>query len=1137
MSTRKTTGWLALLMSIMVALPQVSMADDQELFSSRANPNMLLMLDVTGSMSEATAPGVPALYDTSSTGNRKMDALWKVVYTLLNANLSIPTGTSGGVERQITCKLDRAKRQSNGDWNDSMRYARSYNEIQVTDISNSDWALLPLSDPTGTQVFISTSGLSVGIQYTGRSTTGTKAFYILGGQTFSPTVTFPQGSTIYYQYSSTSSSTYTTPYPQSNTQATTAPYRNNLTSADGKAMTDEQTLKLRIGVMTFEATGGGDHSPRVPNIKTRNQVYPSSPNSPPFTPNYLSIWDNVTTYAKPGGYTPSAVALDCAVTYFKTATSNNTVDICRKNVAVMITDGADTVGGVPITSGPITGTGTGSSVSFGTDNTPDTDTMLRYNAVIQEAAILKSSTGAPPVELYTIGLGINAVDQDTNILREVLRRAAEQGNSQMTAAEYRYVASYGDNTSRGAGRAFFTTDATELAAAMAVIVKRTTSGLLSFTAPTVASIRMTDRNYLFKASFCPQQPPATFWEGSLQAYALTDNGTIINPPLWDDNTVLATASPSDRRIYTADNTSGTWGRLNFGVNPMGYPSGIDNATLGLSGGTGTGSLFDNVVKYVRGTRQDNNAVWQNNYSKLGDIFHSKPVVVGPPSRFYFDTGYSTPAGSGFADLKSDRPRVLYVGTNDGLLHAFLTARVVSGRYVADSTMGTELFAYLPNKLLTKMENFYPGVDTDHDYYVDSSPRVADVWIDGYAGYPDLSGANGTKEPAEWRTVLISGMRKGGSGYFALDITNPSESYDTNYPKVLWEYWDDTNLGNSWSEPFIGKVRIKDSASSTDLKDRWVAVFGGGTDTFGSVGKSLTVLDIATGRRLKIFGAADGIDNVIPASPTAVLDSNGYIRYVYVADLDGSVYKFNFVLPGVGTTSAGSAPIDNWTVSKIFQAPAGQPTYHRIEISEKSETERYLFFGTGNQEFPISDSGTGKFFGIIDSDSVVRTTPLYQSNLDNVTLNLWANGATPSTSVNGWFVDLYNVSTPKHSGEKVLSDPVVFYNNVYFTTFQPSSSDACSGGGTARVYGLRISDAYGGLSALSGETGNAAGKVPYHEYGGTTGSAGGVPSSPSLSIYPSGVSSLFVGFSTGVIEKIEIDSPAQMKSIKSWKEIF
>ena len=60
------------------------------------------------------------------------------------------------------------------------------------------------------------------------------------------------------------------------------------------------------------------------------------------------------------------------------------------------------------------------------------------------------------------------------------------------------------------------------------------------------------------------------------------------------------------------------------------------------------------------------------------------------------------------------------------------------------------------------------------------------------------------------------------------------------------------------------------------------------------------------------------------------------------------------------------------------------------------------------------------------------------------------------------------------------------------------------------------------------------KVPYHVY---TGSEGGIPSSPSLSIYPSGQSSIFVGFSTGSVKEIKIESPPQMKTIKSWKEMF
>ena len=146
---------------------------------------------------------------------------------------------------------------------------------------------------------------------------------------------------------------------------------------------------------------------------------------------------------------------------------------------------------------------------------PTMSTMRRYNAIIQEAAKLKTAANGPPIELYTIGLGISDTDSDSNVLREVLRRAADQKNAQMTLQEYKIAAGNVDTTSHGTeGRAFFTTDATELAAALAVIVKRTTSGLLSFTAPTVASIRMTDRNYLYKGSFSPFSHRRRFGRGA-----------------------------------------------------------------------------------------------------------------------------------------------------------------------------------------------------------------------------------------------------------------------------------------------------------------------------------------------------------------------------------------------------------------------------------------------------------------------------------------------------------------------------------------------------------------------------------------------------------------------------------------------
>jgi len=115
--------------------------------------------------------------------------------------------------------------------------------------------------------------------------------------------------------------------------------------------------------------------------------------------------------------------------------------------------------------------------------------------------------------------------------------------------------------------------------------------------------------------------------------------------------------------------------------------------------------------------------------------------------------------------------------------------------------------------------------------------------------------------------------------------------------------------------------------------------------------SLIVLDIATGSPLKVFTASDGIDNNIVASPTMLLDPNGYIKFVYVADLDGSLYKFDFRTVGEESTGYGE-----WGVKKIFQSSSSQPVYHRAEPGVVSERIRYIYFGTGNQEAPVSQVG-------------------------------------------------------------------------------------------------------------------------------------------------------------------------------------
>ncbi len=1081
MTTRKPAAWLVLLLSLLIAAPPAVLADDTELFTTTANPNVLLMLDTTGSM--ATVAGGTSVGDLDGDGasNTRMDILWKVVYTLLNSDLSIPAGTA-----TWTCKTSA-----------QITAGTPYSRIQV---NGGNWSHFP-STPTTVQV--GSGGTTESVTYTSKSKSGGK-YYL----NFSPQVTFVNSYGSNTTVSYTQSTLYSYPYPVNHTQAIGSDFLNNLTVAD------ESILKSRLGLMTFTTDPYGLSI----LINIRNQIQPTDNNAPPFNTSYSDIWSSVTSFAYPSGGTPTAQALRAAQGFFDTA--YNSSQVCRQNYAVMITDGEDTMGGLDGATGNGYGpdyynyyTGVFKADGWNTYSYSNTGQVARNNAVIQEAYNLLNH--APSINLFTVGVGVAGTQPHLNVMRETLRRAAEQGNAQATGSQYDAIGASGDNTSRGAGSAFFATDATELGNALRDIFLRISAGTYSFTAPTVASVRMTDRNYLYKASFTPAKPPATYWEGHLEALSINADNTLTSH--WDADNVLKTIAPADRRVFAGYTDNTNWSRLDFtttSITPVMLS--VDNT-----------AVRDNVVNYVRGVGHDNNA-------KLGDIFHSKPVVVGPPSRFFFDEGYSTIVGTGatqsFVDAKAHRNRVVYVGTNDGMLHAFLSGtyhdNTPTGYY--DSGTGEELFGYVPYNLLGSLNNFVPGALTSHQYYVDSSPRVADVWID--------TNNDGIKQSSEWRTVLIGGLRKGGNGYFALDVTDPPTGTDyTNYPKVLWEYTDTANVGQTWSEPFIGKVRMQETSTSV-VKDRWVAIFGGGTSDDRTIGASLVVLDIATGIPLKTF--TTGIDNVIPASPVAILDGSGYIKFVYASDLDGSLYKFDFRTTGVRGTAFGE-----WQLKKIFQASAGQPFYHRVEAGTVDESTRYLFFGSGDQDNPVSNPGTGKFYAVKDTDSFWPSSALTESNLANLSSSITSlSGGTVGATQSGWLVSFASVpstsaDTYTHSGEKVLSDPVVFYNNVYFTTYTPNASDPCGGGGIARVYGLQMLNAGSGLSSLSslGESGT---KVPYHVYtGSASGTAGGIPSSPSLSIFPSGQSSIFIGFSTGAIQEIKIESPTQIKTIKSWKELF
>jgi Neisseria PilC beta-propeller domain len=299
--------------------------------------------------------------------------------------------------------------------------------------------------------------------------------------------------------------------------------------------------------------------------------------------------------------------------------------------------------------------------------------------------------------------------------------------------------------------------------------------------------------------------------------------------------------------------------------------------------------------------------------KLGDIFHSEPLLLEPPQFFPYLAANLTPGGPGtayadFATLQAKRRNVSFVGANDGFLHAF-----DAGVYGRDTTnfptshdlgTGRELFAYAPRQIITAampgLLNFPPVPS----YFVDGSMGTADVFID-----PQNDGVTPTAADRTWRTVLVGSLRQGGAGVYALDVTQPDDIVTTAgpnlgdiagnkdaapgclngggvsctagavsnrpYPSILWEFKDsgaacsDTctiaplnppALGETWSKPVVGRIKVISSVGPPAVfEDRYVAIFGGGFDlsfTPGDdvsirqpKGRAFYIVDIETGALL------------------------------------------------------------------------------------------------------------------------------------------------------------------------------------------------------------------------------------------------------------------------------------------------
>ncbi len=514
------------------------------------------------------------------------------------------------------------------------------------------------------------------------------------------------------------------------------------------------------------------------------------------------------------------------------------------------------------------------------------------------------------------------------------------------------------------------------------------------------------------------------WFGDLVAEPVDPVSGAIGSPQWSAANQLSTVAWNQRIIFTSTGGSGI---------PFEYDSLSAAQQADLSSNATTAK---EMVQALRGDPEystSQGGPFRTLSGPLGDIVHCAPVNFN---------------------------NVVYVGANDGMLHAF------------DASTGSELFAFVPNLVFPNL-NLLTSPTYSHQYYVDNTPYIQNI---------------GTSASPE--DILVDGLSGGGKGYFCLDVTNPNPSTESQAAGMfLWQYpadgTTDNDMGYSYSRAYIVDTKAAG----------WVVIFGNGYDSVNGEAV-LYVLNPTTGALIdKIHTGVSNCNGL--STPAAIdVDGDGYIDYVYAGDLQGDLWKFDFT--GATVSSWKVAFANGNTPEPLFKAVNASGQVQPITVSpdvmspcDPSVGGYMVLFGTGQYlgTSDLSDTTVQSLYGIWDwSAAWVKQqkdpTGLYYgsrnadgtlSNLvSNSNLTTNANGLTllqqtpttysgnyivfsdnaiayynPQTDTGtnvGWYVDL------PESGERLTQDPSIRNGVGVFVSTIPSGTP-CSPGGTSVVYML------------------------------------------------------------------------------------
>lgn len=541
------------------------------------------------------------------------------------------------------------------------------------------------------------------------------------------------------------------------------------------------------------------------------------------------------------------------------------------------------------------------------------------------------------------------------------------------------------------------------------------------------------------------------WGGTVKGMnieSIAEDGTVNTTTLFNTDTRFYTgadlnAAPAnwaENRIIA----TGNWTAGVFTPTPFKWTNLTADQQAALIPSGGSEADGQNVLNYLRGDKTLEGATFRTRTKPLGDIVDSQAVYLGASLSSYneeYNLGYKD-----YSRDKAGRPGVIFVGANDGMLHAI------------DANNGKGLWAYVPSFLFQGPSSpATPAVDGlqalsspnyYHHNYVNATPYIADV---------DFANTGGSHGSGDWHTLLVGGLGKGGRGYYAIDVSDPISDVNGLTNAVKWEFTD-LDMGFSYGRPVIVK----------SPRWGWVVILTGGYNNIGATATHpgagvIYILNAKTGAlHQKIYTpAGSATDPAGLAHVSAfVPDYADYTALnVYGGDLLGNVWRFDLSSPTADVPTPSSAFALLRDGSGVAQPVTTEP---QVEY-ESGNLRRWVFVGTGKL-LHADDSGTTQtqtFYALRDGmraqawESGAMPAgfglPIQRSTLRAVSDSDLKTGVTLSaTTPLGWYHDLTGLDGG--GSERVIINPLAFPGADVITWVGAiPTNDPCSPGGTARYY--------------------------------------------------------------------------------------